>query len=369
MMKNLLPFIFIVILTSCSNEVPYDRVVERNGLIYEVNSEIPFTGKTIEYYFGTNLTDEVEDRIKSTGFYNKGVKDGLFETFHLNGQLMTKGTYSSGKKEGFHEEFLENGQLSEKSKFVDGTRVSFQQFDKNNNLINDLIYIEGEKNGLETTLYDDGQVNKKQNFKNGKLEGLEEVYHTNGQLQYRGNYIDGEMDGLRESYWENGQEFSKYEYVGGEEKDGTYENFYEDGSLWYKTTYLNGRISENYSYYEGSLFEKDIYFYDEDGKSKYVKTYQDDKVERISYFSDVDGEKKIFYVQNYSTESRELKKETVYLGDYTYVQDYGVMCEVDEDYCEVCYDGSFNTLDDSRCEELKILLKKSSLQFKPVTVE
>ena len=131
MMKNLLPFIFVVILTSCSNEVPYDRLVERNGLIYEVNSETPFTGKTIEYYFGTNLTQDVEDRIKSTGFYNKGLKDGLFETFHLNGQLMTKGTYSTGKKEGFHEKFLENGQLSEKSKFVDETIVSFQQFDKN----------------------------------------------------------------------------------------------------------------------------------------------------------------------------------------------------------------------------------------------
>ena len=125
MMKNLIPFIFIVILTSCSNEVPFDRVVERNGLIYEVNTEVPFTGKTIEYYFDTNSTKDVEDRIKSTGFYNKGLKDGLFETFHQNGQLMRRGTYSTGKKEGFHEEFFENGQLFKKSKFVDETIVSF----------------------------------------------------------------------------------------------------------------------------------------------------------------------------------------------------------------------------------------------------
>ena len=154
MMKNLLPFIFVLILTSCSNEVPHDRVVERNGLIFEVNSETPFTGKTIEYYSVTNLTNDVEDRIKSTVFYNKGLKDGLFETFHLNGQLMTKGTYSNGKKEGFHEKFLENGQLSERSKFIEGTKVSHQQFDKNNKLIKDFVYIDGEKNGLENILYE-----------------------------------------------------------------------------------------------------------------------------------------------------------------------------------------------------------------------
>ena len=49
-MKKLLPIIFILILSSCSKEVPLEvpleQTVERNGITYEVNSEEPFTGTT-----------------------------------------------------------------------------------------------------------------------------------------------------------------------------------------------------------------------------------------------------------------------------------------------------------------------------------
>ena len=70
-MKILLPIICLLILISCSKEVPSERLVERNGFYYEVNSELPYTGST-EYY-------------------------------HENGQLGSKENWKDGKLEGHSE--------------------------------------------------------------------------------------------------------------------------------------------------------------------------------------------------------------------------------------------------------------------------
>jgi len=74
----------MLILVSCSNEVPVDILVERQGVSYEVNSTTPFTGGFVGY--------------------------------HENGQLLSKGNYKDGKEEGFQEKFFDNGQLQEKKK-------------------------------------------------------------------------------------------------------------------------------------------------------------------------------------------------------------------------------------------------------------
>ena len=52
-MKKLLPIIFILIFSSCSKEVSSDKLVERQGVIYEVNSQTPFSGISVEYYLDT----------------------------------------------------------------------------------------------------------------------------------------------------------------------------------------------------------------------------------------------------------------------------------------------------------------------------
>ena len=49
-MKILLSIFCLLILVSCSNEVPVDQLVERNGVFYEVNSQTPFTGSVVKYH-------------------------------------------------------------------------------------------------------------------------------------------------------------------------------------------------------------------------------------------------------------------------------------------------------------------------------
>ena len=47
-----------VFLVSCSNEVPFDKLVERQGITYEINSTTPFTGSSVSYYENGQLEHE-----------------------------------------------------------------------------------------------------------------------------------------------------------------------------------------------------------------------------------------------------------------------------------------------------------------------
>ena len=44
--------------------------------------------------------------------------DGVWETYHDNGQLWTKGSYLNGNKNGVWERYYSNGQLCEKGSYL-----------------------------------------------------------------------------------------------------------------------------------------------------------------------------------------------------------------------------------------------------------
>ena len=48
-MNKVLVVLVVFFITSCSNEVNEDQLVERNGIFYEVNSQEPFTGTALSY--------------------------------------------------------------------------------------------------------------------------------------------------------------------------------------------------------------------------------------------------------------------------------------------------------------------------------
>ena len=62
-----------IIIASCSKEIPSDRLVERNGIYYEVNSQTPFSGRVVSYYGNGQL--------KYKGNYKDGEKDGLWKHY------------------------------------------------------------------------------------------------------------------------------------------------------------------------------------------------------------------------------------------------------------------------------------------------
>jgi len=71
-MKKLLTILCLLILVSCSNEVPPDKLVERGGITYEINSTTPFTGQSVKNWRDIELSKNsnlvvVEERREKRG--------------------------------------------------------------------------------------------------------------------------------------------------------------------------------------------------------------------------------------------------------------------------------------------------------------
>ena len=143
-MKYLL-IIFTLLLTSVSwsEDVDYDDLVERDGLIYEKFSNEPFTGKTT----GT-----------------------------------TQRKYKDGKPEGEWLGYYENGQLWFKENYKDG-----------------------QYHGEQIYYWSNGNIGKKYNYKNGKTNGEQLDYYVNGNLRFKGKNKKNRRVGKWFFYHENGE--------------------------------------------------------------------------------------------------------------------------------------------------------------------
>ena len=179
---KLTTIIGLLLLAACApNEVPSKDLIERQGLTYEVNSQTPFTGVSVEYYLDTIIKNEFEERVllQRTTF-EKGIKNGLYESFHLNGQLKVKENFKDGYRDGLVEGYDKNGQLI-----------------RRNN------YKNGKFHGVQERFSESGVLEELENYKNEKLHGVQDSY-LEGRLQFRSYWTDGELDGDPELYDETG---------------------------------------------------------------------------------------------------------------------------------------------------------------------
>ena len=128
------------------------QCVERKGIVYAVNSEIPFTGLR-----KTELRNEDKKKYADVETnYKNGLKDGIEVT-----------QYDFGKQEEFD---------------VKGT----------------MPYKKGLKDGLAEVYYSNGQKQSETNWVNDKKEGLSVSWHKNGQKASETNYVNDEKKGLVE---------------------------------------------------------------------------------------------------------------------------------------------------------------------------
>ena len=126
----------IVLLAICSRSVSSEQLQEREGLIYEVSSPDPYTGK-------------VED-------------------FYENGQQRSEKNYVDGKQHGKQEEWYESGQKWSQKNYVDG-----------------------QEHGKYERWYENGQKMLEENYIDGKPHGKRIVWAENGKILAEINYVDG----------------------------------------------------------------------------------------------------------------------------------------------------------------------------------
>ena len=172
-MSKILLILCLVFLVSCSQkEVTSDQIVEKQELVYEVNSTTPFTGVIVDYHDNGELWSSIN--------YKDGKREGLYETYYANGQLQVKETYKNDLQHGEFLLFYENGQVWLKGTFKYGL-----------------------EQGEFLNFHENGQLSVRDYRKYGKVEGLYEIYYDNGQLKEKGSYEDGRK-------YQQGPTYNKY---------------------------------------------------------------------------------------------------------------------------------------------------------------
>ena len=179
-------------------------------------------GSSYEKYYG-------EDVLKSKITY-KDRKIYSYEEYYINGQLKEK------KVNGQYEIYFNNGELKEKGRF-DG----FLQKEKWNETwftiseemdeFECLFYYKNKPyTGILINFFDDEktQLETKVTYKEGKKDGTYQEYYENGELKIIASYREGKKDGTYQEYYENGQLKTDQVYREGEWA-GTYQEYYENG--------------------------------------------------------------------------------------------------------------------------------------------
>ena len=107
--------------------VDASKLVKRSGLIYERDSETPFTGVMVKNHENGQKEKEAT--------YKDGKQDGLATTWYENGQKWSEATYKDGKVEGLATTWHENGQKAREETLKDGKKVSETKWDEEGNEI------------------------------------------------------------------------------------------------------------------------------------------------------------------------------------------------------------------------------------------
>ena len=101
-MKNILLTLMVFGIVSCSKEIPFEQLVERNGVNYQINSQTPFSGKAVIYHENGQLKVKI--------IFKDGKKEGTQEDYFENGQLKWMSNFKNGKEDGLTVRFAEDGQ-------------------------------------------------------------------------------------------------------------------------------------------------------------------------------------------------------------------------------------------------------------------
>ena len=105
-------------LLACTREVEERNTIEREGILYEMGTEQPFTGIV-------NGRGREDYRTQSYDFkkqYKDGLLDGETIFYYSSGKIESKVPYKKGQINGFMMRYWNNGKPRARIHFVDGMR-------------------------------------------------------------------------------------------------------------------------------------------------------------------------------------------------------------------------------------------------------
>lgn len=101
------------------------------------------------------------------------------------------------------------------------------------------LVVSGQIDTVETI--DENGWKEMKIYKNGRLEGMWKKWDVDGQLRFESNVTYGNDIGYETWYHKNGRKWLEGYYIG-EQKDGPWKMYYENGQLDVEIIHKNGQI-------------------------------------------------------------------------------------------------------------------------------
>ncbi len=251
-----------------------------NGKLRQVE---PYDGDTLSGHFKSYYANE---KMESQGWYKHDEREGEWREYYADGTLKRIEYYNNGKLFGTVKEFGVDGKLYMEYVYFNGDFETERYFDAegNNFLTNNILY--KEKDTVLMAKYANGQPKNVFQMKHGVKDGSYKNYFFDGSLRSEGSYLNGQETGSWKWYHENGKLSTEGQYVLGE-RHGTWKSYYDNGKLKDERTYNYGTMTGNRKEFndkgvmirernydvDGSLHGK-YTFYSEDGKVQLVRVYE-----------------------------------------------------------------------------------------------
>lgn len=151
-------FLPILVFSSCSNHKPVsDNILVKNGLIFSIDSDEPYTGK---------VHAVVNSQILEYDVVN-GVKDGDFNVLSQKGIMLISGKIKNNKNEGLWQYFYPDGQLESQGYFKnDISSDKWVWYYPDGKLKSTGYYFNGKKEGKWTSYDEYGRIISESVFRN-----------------------------------------------------------------------------------------------------------------------------------------------------------------------------------------------------------
>ena len=249
-LKNILIFLVFTCISTYSYSVPFDKLVERRGVLYEINSTIPYTGSFESFHENGQLSFQ--------GQTVKGIHHGKYMSFYDNGEVLSEGNSLNGESHGVWKGFYLDGSFHWEENYEKGMIIYKKSVTEEGDILEDLSFKNGKKSGVENTYrylphYYLSETSKYKNdellsssstdsnknvtkdliFENGKKTGFEYYHGTWGDDLYTkiSEYMDDELLSEKEILKNSGILF--------------WERIFKDGQIYQINDYdkLTGKIT------------------------------------------------------------------------------------------------------------------------------
>lgn len=205
-------------------------------------------------------------------FDSEGLKTGPWKVFHPSGREVETGFYEAGLKHGVFQFFDARGKLQRVVTYRNGVEVVLKEDDKpqvevmsilreDGSVSETVTYMNGVKDGVTRRFDMDGQVVGGALFENdvlaaegvtteeGKREGPWKEFWPDGSLKKEGSYANGLKEGRWVFYRRSGEKEQEGVYLNND-VHGTWTWWYADGALHREESYHKGEP-------EGAFLELD----------------------------------------------------------------------------------------------------------------